>query len=74
MGPVTGFAGALMAEQALRVVAGISSSGTLHDYDGKTDRLRMISLSARADCPLCGDQPTILDLEEARYLGACCTA
>lgn len=74
MGPVTGFAGALMAEQALRTLAGISSVSTLHDYDGKTDRLRVISLSARDSCLLCGSNPTILDLNEARYLGASCAA
>lgn len=74
MGPVTGFAGALMAEHALRLLAGISSAGTLHDYDGKTDRMRELSLSPRDGCPLCGSTPTILDLSEARYLGASCAA
>jgi adenylyltransferase/sulfurtransferase len=74
MGPVTGFAGALMAEQALRLLTGFSSAGTLHDYDGKTDRLRVIALASRDDCPLCGKQPSILDLEEARYLAASCAA
>jgi adenylyltransferase/sulfurtransferase len=74
MGPVTGFAGALMAEQALRIVVGLPGAGTLHDYDGKDDQLRVLALSAREDCPLCGDQPTILDLQEARYLGPSCAA
>jgi adenylyltransferase/sulfurtransferase len=74
MGPVTGFAGALMAEHALRLLSGMPSAGTLHDYDGKTDRLRELALSPREDCALCGSTPSILDLSEARYLGGSCAA
>jgi adenylyltransferase/sulfurtransferase len=74
MGPVTGFAGALMAEQVLRTLAGAPAAGTLYDFDGKKDRLRSVQLSARHDCPLCGSAPIILDLAEARYLGASCAA
>jgi len=75
MGPLTGFAGALMAELGLQLLTDTStSSGTLYSYDGKLDQLRHARLSPRAACPLCGERPSIVDLNETRYLGAPCAA
>ena len=74
MGPLTGFAGALMADLALRILGGQPNYGALHSYDGKADRLRSIAIARRASCPLCGDHPRIADLNEARYLGESCAA
>jgi molybdopterin/thiamine biosynthesis adenylyltransferase len=75
MGPVVGFCGALMADLALRVLAGDASAfGSLYTYDGQRDSLRQISASARPQCPLCGPSPTITQILEARYTTPSCAA
>jgi len=75
MGPVVGFCGALLADLALRVLAGDASAfGSLYTYDGQADRLRQVPAAARGDCPLCGASPTISDIREARYTAASCAA
>jgi molybdopterin/thiamine biosynthesis adenylyltransferase len=75
MGPVVGLCGALLADLALRVLAGSTSAfGRVTSYDGKRDRLREVELVARADCPLCGERPSIADTDESRYLSAGCAA
>lgn len=69
MGPVVGLAGALMAELGLRWLSGEASvAGSVWTYDGRTDRLRQVPITARAECPLCGAEPTISDTRESRYL------
>lgn len=75
MGPVVGFCGALMADLALRVLAGDAGAfGRLYTYDGQGDRLRQVTVSARASCPLCGPSPSILDILESRYTAPSCAA
>jgi adenylyltransferase/sulfurtransferase len=75
MGPVVGFAGALMAELALEVLAGAGDAfGSLYTYDGQRDRLRRISAPARSGCGLCGAAASILDIQESRYLQPSCAA
>ena len=75
MGPVVGFCGALLAELALRVLAGDESAyGALYTYDGERDSLRHVPASARSDCALCGSSPSIVDINEARYLTPECAA
>jgi len=75
MGPVVGFCGALMADLALRVLAGDATAfGSLYTYDGQRDRLRQVTVPPRSDCPLCGSTPTISDLSEARYTAPSCAA
>jgi hypothetical protein len=75
MGPVVGFCGALLAELALRVLSGDATAfGSLYTYDGQKDRLRQVTASARANCPLCGSAPSILDITESRYTAPSCAA
>ncbi len=90
IGPVVGFAGAMLAELCLRVLTTPADSdqsntgttfGVLFSYDGKRDRLRETPVRARADCPLCGTStsgqaamPQILNLEEQRYTQPICAA
>lgn len=69
MGPVVGLVGALMAELTLRVLAGRAPREELWSLDGKTDQLRRVAVPARADCALCGKDPTIRDIDEVRYVG-----
>lgn len=77
IGPVVGFAGALMADLALRLMAGASDAvGQLWAYSGSHDQLRQVEITPRESCPLCGSSPQIKDVSEARYLdpaAACLT-
>lgn len=75
MAPVVGFCGALMADLALRVLAGDDSAfGALYTYDGQRDQLRYVEPSPRRDCPLCGVSPSIVTITEDRYLAPHCAA
>jgi molybdopterin/thiamine biosynthesis adenylyltransferase len=75
MGPVVGFAGALMADLALRWLSGDhAAAGRVHTFDGKSDTLRSVGVPARATCPLCGSEQSIHDVEESRYSAAHCAA
>jgi molybdopterin/thiamine biosynthesis adenylyltransferase len=68
MGPVVGFIGALMAELALRASSGFGVRTGLWTFDGKADTLREVPVAARVDCPLCGAEPSVREIEEPRYL------
>jgi len=73
MGPVLGVAGALMADLALSCLTESSDrQGNIFTYDGKLDRLRRVAVTARSDCALCGERPSIVDINEARYLAPSC--
>lgn len=73
MGPVLGVAGALMADLALSCLTECSDrQGNIYTYDGKLDHLRSVAVTARSDCPLCGQRPSIVDINEARYLAPSC--
>jgi molybdopterin/thiamine biosynthesis adenylyltransferase len=75
LGPVVGFAGALMADRALSVLLGDRSSfGTLVSYDGKTDRARQLTLAARPGCALCSAERSITSISYDRYTAASCAA
>jgi molybdopterin/thiamine biosynthesis adenylyltransferase len=75
MGPVVGFCGALLADLALRVLAGDATAfGSLYTYDGQHDRLRNVPARARPSCPLCGPSASIFDIDEARYTNPSCAA
>jgi molybdopterin/thiamine biosynthesis adenylyltransferase len=74
MGPVAGFVGALMADLALRALAGDNEAeGYVSSYDGRADRLRRTVVRPRTGCPLC-DERTICDLDETRYTAPHCAA
>ena len=72
MGPVVGFAGAVLAELAIRLVSGARAAGSVVSYDGRTDQLRVRDVGPRSSCALCGTAPTIRDTPDARYTGAIC--
>ena len=75
LGPVVGFCGALMADLALRVLSGDATAfGSLYTFDGRTDRLRQVSVAPRANCALCGSTPSITDITESRYTAPSCAA
>lgn len=68
MGPVVGLAGSIMAELALRVLHGRACEGRLWTLDGKTDRLRQLTVHPRESCALCGPRRSIVNVDESRYL------
>jgi len=72
LGPVVGFAGALMADLALDILAETPRNGRLYSYDGRRDRLREVPVTARPDCALCGAHPTISRIEELCYTAPHC--
>jgi molybdopterin/thiamine biosynthesis adenylyltransferase len=71
MGPVVGFAGALMADLALSVLGGVPRYGSLFAYDGRADRLREVAVAARPECPLCGPRSTISRIDGVCYTAPC---
>lgn len=74
-GPVCGVAGAIAADRALRILAGDASVyGAIATFDGLRDALRSVPVPARRACALCGEAPTIRDLDERRYLSQSCEA
>jgi adenylyltransferase/sulfurtransferase len=74
IGPVTGIAGALLAELALSALLGKPRFGQIVSYDGLGDRLRTTFVTARADCPLCGPGRSIFAVDERRYPRQICAA
>jgi molybdopterin/thiamine biosynthesis adenylyltransferase len=74
-GPVCGVAGALAADRALRVLAGDDGAyGSIVTFDGRSDRLRSVAVRARRACALCGEAPTLRDLDPGRYVSRACEA
>jgi adenylyltransferase/sulfurtransferase len=75
VGPVCGVIGGIAAEMALLAATGSARLlGHVATFDGKTDALRLVAIAKRPGCPLCGNKPTILDLDETRYTGPACAA
>lgn len=75
LGPVCGVSGAVAAELVLRVLGRVArpAFGAVWTFDGAADRLRSIPVRARPGCPLCGEQPTLVSIDEARYEGPACS-
>ena len=75
LGPVVGFAGALMADRALSILLGDRTLfGNVVSYDAKADRAREFSVAQRAECALCGPHRNIHDISYDRYTAASCAA
>uniref|UniRef100_A0A914D4Y4 Adenylyltransferase and sulfurtransferase MOCS3 homolog n=1 Tax=Acrobeloides nanus TaxID=290746 RepID=A0A914D4Y4_9BILA len=74
LGPIVGVVGSLQALEILKlIVQGTSSfAGKLWLFDGYAGETRTISLRPRrSDCPVCGQSPTIKNLENyARFCGS----
>jgi molybdopterin/thiamine biosynthesis adenylyltransferase len=67
MGPVVGVVAAAQVDLALELLDGSGAQGQIVTCDGRRDVLRRRLVRGRADCPLCGHDPSIRTLDEARY-------
>ena len=75
IGPVVGFAGALMADRALSILLGDRAPfGSVVSYDGKADRARAVAVNARPHCALCSAERAIDSIDYARYTAPSCAA
>lgn len=66
MGALCGAIGSLQANEVLKELMGIgtSLSGALLIFDGLATTFRKIKLNRDPGCPLCGDHPRIVNLDE----------
>lgn len=71
-GPVTSVVGALMAAEALRLIAGDRDTpGTLSRYDGWAQTFRASRVARRRSCAACGDEVGAPALTPERYFVGC---
>ncbi|XOF33800.1 MAG: HesA/MoeB/ThiF family protein [Candidatus Electrothrix sp. YB6] len=66
LGAIAGMLGAIQAAEALKFITGAGTllTDTLLTFDAATMRFRRVNLKKRSDCPLCGENPTIHQLEQ----------
>ncbi|MDP3279398.1 MAG: HesA/MoeB/ThiF family protein [Deltaproteobacteria bacterium] len=71
--PVTALVGALMAQATRDLLAHKPSlAGTITRFDARDGSFRRHVVRRRHDCALCGDMPSILSIDRARYLAPTC--
>lgn len=65
-GVLPGVIGSLMASEALKVLLELGEvlSGKLLLYDGLEPAFRTLHLTRNPACPVCGDKPTVLELQD----------
>lgn len=66
LGPLPGILGAMMAAEAMKLITGAGTplKGKLLIYDALFGESRKITLTKRADCPVCGDGADTLSAEK----------
>ncbi len=66
LGVLPGVIGTIQATEAIKFVTGVGEPlvGKLMLYDALRMRFRTISLARDPGCPVCGDRPTITELQE----------
>ncbi|MFZ5897485.1 MAG: HesA/MoeB/ThiF family protein [Myxococcota bacterium] len=75
LGPLVGVCGALMAELALQALNGLPAHREhVISVDARKNRLREVRVRPRPSCPLCGENPTIFEIDETRYTAPSCAA
>lgn len=75
-GALCGLVGSMQAMEAIKYLAGIGESlaGRLMVFDALAMNFRTLKLKKNPGCPLCGEQPEILNLIPERYEFNCETA
>ena len=66
LGVVAGVVGSLQATEAIKYLLGLGDllTSTLLTYNALSMDFRKVQLSRNPDCPLCGENPTITELED----------
>lgn len=64
LGAIAGMLGTIQAAEVLKFVTGVGEllTGTLLTFDAKTMNFKKITLHKQANCPVCGDAPSITEL------------
>ncbi len=67
LGAVAGMLGTIQATEALKFITGVGTllTNTLLSFNAKTMAFRKVNLRKQADCPVCGDNPSITGLIDA---------
>ncbi len=75
-GALCGVVGSWQAMEALKLITGVGNPlhGRLQVIDALQGQMRSIQLKRDPDCPLCGEQATILSVQEENYVWQCSTA
>ncbi len=76
LGALCGIVGSLQALEAIKLLtqAGDVLNGSLVVIDTLSSGFRKLKLKQDAACPLCGEQPTIKDIEKEKYDYSCETS
>lgn len=66
LGAVAGMLGTIQAAEAIKYITGAGTllTDALLTFDAASMNFRKVPLKKRSDCPVCGENPTILSLEE----------
>lgn len=75
LGSVVGVIGSLEATEAIKVLAGVGDLlvGRMLTVDALTMNIRCIPLPAHVpDCPVCGEQPSIMNIDPTHYIQPAC--
>lgn len=67
LGAVAGMLGTIQAAEALKFITGAGSllTDSLLSFDAKTMNFRRVKLRKRPDCPVCGENPSIVELTDS---------
>lgn len=67
LGAIAGMLGTIQAAETLKYITGVGDllTDTLLSFNAKTMNFRKAPLKKQADCPICGDTPTITELTDA---------
>jgi adenylyltransferase/sulfurtransferase len=59
--------GTIQAAEALKFITGAGSllTDSLLSFDAKTMNFRRVKLRKRPDCPVCGENPSIVELTDS---------
>lgn len=70
LGPVPGIMGFIQAAEAVKLLSGqgVLGNGKFLFFDGLYSEFRLVDLSKKSTCPLCGENPTIHELQQYEFV------
>ena len=76
IGALCGVIGSLQALEAIKIITGIGETlrGRLLAYDALSQSFQTLQLPRNPACPLCGESPSIRELNDNHYATACAPA